>query len=72
MTEETIHAQDTRFGFQFGNADVSRCWSHKGAVCIRVKSMTSGEFIDIQVSPAGRKMHISKGKMRLYKDDGEP
>ena len=70
MTDTSLHRKTTDYGFEFGAADVMRCWSHKGTVCVRVASRTTGKYIDIQVSPAGRTMHVIEGKYRLYKDEG--
>jgi hypothetical protein len=58
-----MHYKETRFGFEYGQARVSRVFSHKGAVCVRVMSRKNGKFVDIQLSPGGNKMYISNGQI---------
>ncbi len=63
-----IHYIETQYGFQYGNADVSRCFSHKGMVFVRIASRTTGKFVDVQVSAKGRKMHVSTGEYKSPAD----
>lgn len=43
---------ETNYGFQFGPALVERVWSHKGRVCITVKSGI--QILDVYVTPTGQ------------------
>jgi hypothetical protein len=58
-----VHNKATKYGFEFGQAKVSRCWSHNGAVCVRVMSRKNGKFVDIQLTPGGNKMYVSNGQI---------
>lgn len=46
----------TNFGFDWGNMAVERSFDSGGHIGIRIRSMTSGEYIDIQMSKGGRKL----------------
>lgn len=67
MSEKT-HYRETKYGFQFGQADVSRACSHKGMVVVRIASRATGKFVDVQMSPKGRKMYVSTGEYRSPND----
>jgi hypothetical protein len=60
--------RETKYGFQFGQADVSRVCSDNGIVILRIASRTTGKFVDVQVSPKGRKLYVSEGKYKDPKD----
>lgn len=67
MSKKT-HYRETKYGFQFGQADVSRAISDKGMVVIRIASRTTGKIIDVQVSAGGRTMHTTTGQYLSPKD----
>jgi hypothetical protein len=52
----------TTLGFDWGDMAVERCFEHKGYKCVRVRSMATGLYVDIQLSPKGNRMHISSPK----------
>lgn len=60
MTDQkTIHYHETRYGFQYGAADVTRIHSDKnGNVWLRVK--TPKQTLEIKVTPTGLIRHWSK------------
>lgn len=60
MTDKP-HYAETPYGFEYGALSVERCWSHNGAVCVRIRSVPTGKFVDVQVTPAGRKLYVSTG-----------
>jgi hypothetical protein len=68
MRMSEMHYRETKYGFQWGEADVSRVISHKGMVVLRVASRATGKFVDIQVSPKGRKMYVSTGEYKSPAD----
>jgi hypothetical protein len=51
------------YGFDFEHQRVTRQWSHKGASCLRVLNMVTGQYVDVQTSPAGRKNYVSVGTL---------
>lgn len=51
------------YGFDFGCQRVTRLWSHKGATCLRVLNMVTGQYVDVQTSPAGRKNYVNVGTL---------
>jgi hypothetical protein len=63
MSDPEIHHKETQCGFEFGQAKVERLWSHKGAVCLRVSSRETGQYVEITLSPGGRKLWTSAGKI---------
>lgn len=67
MSEGTFY-RETKYGFQFGQADISRVCSDKGLVIVRVASRATGKFVDVQVSPKGRKMYVSTGEYKSPDD----
>lgn len=58
----SIHYAETPYGFEYGALSVERCWSHEGACCIRIRSIPTGKFVDVQTTPKGRKMYVSSGE----------
>jgi hypothetical protein len=62
------HYRETKYGFQYGQADVSRVCSDKGAVILRIASRATGKFVDVQISAKGRKLYVSTGE---YKDPSD-
>lgn len=59
------HYRETRYGFEWGAAKVSRCASHKGHVVLTV--VTPKERLDIRVTPSGL-IKLDKGIEKLGKD----
>ena len=57
------HYRETQYGFEYGWISVERCWSHKGAVCVRMRNRRTGEFIEMQTTPAGMKSYFGDGTM---------
>lgn len=53
----------TAHGFDFEHQRVTRLWSEKGASAVRVLNMVTGQYVDVQTSPAGRKNYVSVGTM---------
>lgn len=51
------------YGFDFGCQRVTRLWSHKGATCLRILNMVTGQYVDVQTSPAGRKNYVNVGTL---------
>ena len=63
MSDPAIHHAETRYGFEYGPLSIERCWSHNGYCAIRIRSLTTGEFIDVQTTPKGRKLHTTTGRI---------
>src|SRR5690606_13692013 len=61
MEQKVTHYAETRYGFEYGAVSVERMFSHNGYVGIRLVCYASGEYVDVQVSPKGRKMHVMSG-----------
>lgn len=61
---DDVHHAETRFGFEYGDATVERCWSHKGYVSVMVRSMSTGDFVEVIVSPKGRSIRTERGSMK--------
>lgn len=59
MTVEST-AKMTNMGFDWGDMAVERCFEDKGYRCVRVRSMSTGDYVDIQLSPKGRRLHVTK------------
>lgn len=55
----------TNMGFDWGDMAVERCYKHKGYRCVRIRSMSTGRYVDVQLSPQGRSMMRSG----VLKDD---
>lgn len=53
----------TPYGFDFGHQRVTRMAEHRGATIIRVLNMVTGQYVDVQTSPAGRKNYVSVGTL---------
>ena len=72
MSDPAVHYAETRYGFEYGAVSIERMYSHKGMVGIRLVCYKTGEYVDVQVSRAGRKMHIQRGNdKRLQSQPGE-
>lgn len=56
-----VHYAETRYGFEYGAAAVERMWNYRGYVCLRVVCRSTGEYVDLQVSPKGRRIHVHAG-----------
>lgn len=56
-----IHYEETRYGFEYGAASIERMWHHGGYVCLRVVCRSTGKYVDLQVSPKGRRIHVHEG-----------
>ena len=54
---------ENTYGFDFHHQRITRIWSHKGASCVRVLNMVTGQYVDVQTSPAGRKNFVSVGTL---------
>jgi hypothetical protein len=54
---------NTPYGFYFEHQRVTRLWSHKGAFCLRVLNMVTGQYVDVQTSAAGRKNYVNVGAL---------
>lgn len=52
---------NTPCGFDFEHQRVTRLWSHKGASCLRVLNMVTGEYVDVQTSATGRRNLVHVG-----------
>ena len=46
-----IRYEETKFGFNWGAANIERCCSHKGYVFLTVR--TKRQWLDITVTPSG-------------------
>ena len=57
-----VHHAWTKYGFEYGPLSIERCWSHNGHVCIRIRSIETGKFVDVQTTPKGRKLFVSTGE----------
>jgi hypothetical protein len=57
----------TPYGFDFGHQRITRMVEHRGATIVRVLNMVTGQYVDVQTSPAGRKNYVSVGTL----DKGE-
>jgi len=55
---DDIHHSETRFGFEYGDAAVERCWNHKGYVCISLISRTTGKSVEVTFSPKGHSVRV--------------
>ena len=64
-SDERIHHAETRFGFEYGDATVERSWSHKGYVSVMIRSMTTGQYVEVTVSPKGRSVRVERGSMKM-------
>jgi hypothetical protein len=62
--ERPVHYAETRYGFEYGALSIERMWSHNGYVCIRLVARPGGEYVDVQASPKGRKLHVTTGNER--------
>lgn len=51
------------YGFDFGHQRVTRMVEHRGATVVRVLNMVTGQYVDVQTSPAGRKNYVSVGTL---------
>jgi hypothetical protein len=45
-------------GFDWGKMAVEACFETDGHQCLRVRSMVTGTYVDIQMSKGGRKMFV--------------
>jgi len=54
---------NTPYGFDFEHQRVTRLWSHKGASCLRVLNMVTGQYVDVQTSATGRKNYVNVGAL---------
>jgi len=59
----TTHRKETRFGFEFGALKVTRTFSVGNLAALRVLARETGKYVDITVSPHGRRIHISEGRL---------
>ena len=53
----------TPFGFDFGHQRVTRMVEDRGATVVRVLNMVTGQYVDVQTSPAGRKNYVNVGTL---------
>ena len=53
----------TPCGFDFGHQRITRMVEHRGATIVRVLNMVTGQYVDVQTSPAGRKSYVSVGTL---------
>lgn len=72
-------------GFDWGNMAVERCFDAGGHQCVRIRAMTTGKYIDVQMSAGGRNMFINEsgqtenlkgfdpcgGKKKIFQIEGE-
>lgn len=70
MNDQDIHYAETRYGFEYGAASIERMYSHRGMVGIRIVCHKTGEYVDVQVSPGGRRMHVTKGNDKRLSVNG--
>lgn len=47
-------------GFDWGDMAVERCFESKGRTCVRVRSIRTGLYVDVELSPRGKKMTVTK------------
>lgn len=57
-----VECKETTYGFEFGDLAVERLFTHKGYVAVRLRSVATGKYVDVQVSPTGRSFHVKQGK----------
>jgi hypothetical protein len=55
---------NTPFGFDFGHLRVERLAEHKGSVMVRVLNKVTGQYVNVQTSPAGRKQYVNVGTIK--------
>ena len=60
----THHYKETNLGFEFEDASVERLFSHRGYAAIRIRSRSTGEYVDVQLSPKGRNIYIHRGNLK--------
>ena len=53
----------TPCGFDFGHQRITRMVEHRGATIVRVLNMVTGQYVDVQTSPTGRKNYVSVGTL---------
>ena len=69
MTND-VHYEETPFGFIFGDARVTRLWSNKGRVCIRVSTSKHTPVSDHRKGAFN--IYVTKtGMVRIFSDDIE-
>lgn len=56
MSKEKTTRVITNMGFDWGDMAVEACFETDTHQCIRVRSMKTGNFIDVQMSKGGRRM----------------
>jgi len=61
MSDETTRTL-TQFGFQFGHLEVTRLYAEGNGAAVRIRNLVSGDYVDVQCTPKGRKTYVSSGK----------
>jgi hypothetical protein len=62
MKHEKTNRVLTNMGFDWGDMAIEACFETPTHQCIRVRSMKTGTFIDVQMSKAGRNMFAYEKK----------
>lgn len=65
MPDNASTAKITTLGFDWGDMAIERCYEDKSYRCVRIRSMSTGRYVDIRLSPQGRHMDVSP----VLKDD---
>jgi hypothetical protein len=56
MKKEKANHVLTNLGFDWGDMAIERCFESNGHQCVRIRSMKTGTYIDVQMSKGGRNM----------------
>jgi hypothetical protein len=58
MKKEKAKHVWTNMGFDWGEMAIERCFEDNGHQCVRIRSMKTGKFVDVQMSKGGRNLFV--------------